>query len=149
AEILVRYSTAVRRGELVSLHGPVLAEPLIVRLYREVLRAGGHPTVYLVPEACTRILLQEGNPEQLSFVNPLEVHEVEAVDVAIHVLATENTRALTQVDPANQALRSKARRPAMEIFLRRAAEHNLRWMAAAFPCQASAQEAEMALDDYA
>src|SRR5947209_13266482 len=114
AEVLVRYSTGVRRGELVSLHGSILAEPLIIPLYREVLRAGGHPTVTMAPEACARILLREGSSEQLSFLNPLDLREVEAVDVAIHVLATENTRALTNMDPSRQALRSKARRPVMD-----------------------------------
>src|SRR5207302_1372168 len=48
-----------------------------------------------------------------------------------------------------QALRSKARRPLLERFLRRAAERSLRWVAAQLPCQASAQEADMSLDDYA
>jgi aminopeptidase len=148
AEVLVRYSTGVRRGELVSLHGPVLAEPLLVILYREVLRAGGHPVVYMGPEACSRIMLQTGSPEQLTFLNPLDLREVEAIDVAIHVLATENTRALTNIDASRQAVRSKARRPVMEIFLRRAAEHSLRWVATQLPCQAAAQEAEMALSDY-
>jgi aminopeptidase len=148
AEVLVHYSTGVRRGELVSLHGPVLAEALLVPLYREVVRAGGHPLVYMAPEDCARILLQEGSPEQLSFLNPLDLREVETVDVAIHVLATENTRVLTNIDPAKQALRNKTRRPAMEIFLRRAAEHSLRWVATQLPCQAAAQEAEMALGDY-
>ena len=36
----------------------------------------------------------------------------------------------------------------MEIFLRRAAEQSLRWVATQLPCQASAQEAEMSLADY-
>lgn len=148
AEVLVRYSTGVRRGELVSLRGPVLAEPLIIALYREVLRSGGHPVVYLTPEACARILLEEGGPEQLGFQNPLDLREVETVDVAIHVLATENTRALTNIDPNKQAQRSKARRPAMETFLRRAAEQSLRWVATQLPCQAAAQEAEMSLGEY-
>ena len=81
-------------------------------------------------------------------MNPLDLREVETVDVAIHVLATENTRALTNIDPAKQALRNKARRPAMEIFLRRSAEHSLRWVATQLPCQAAAQEAEMSLGEY-
>jgi aminopeptidase len=148
AEVLVRYSTGVRRGELVSLHGPMLAEPLIVALYRQVLRAGGHPVIYMAPEICAQIMLQEGSGEQLGFVNPLDLREVEAVDVAIHVMAPENTRALTNTNPSKQAVRSKARRPAMEIFLRRAAEQSLRWVATQLPCQASAQEAEMSLADY-
>jgi aminopeptidase len=36
----------------------------------------------------------------------------------------------------------------MEIFLRRAAEQSLRWVATQLPCQAAAQEAEMSLGDY-
>src|SRR5437660_11052319 len=93
AEVLVRYSTGVRRGELVSLHGPVLAEPLIVALYREVLHAGGHPVVYMGPEACARILLQDGSPEPLRFLNPLGLREGAPPDLAIPVLATESTLA--------------------------------------------------------
>src|SRR5262245_50578303 len=110
AEVLVHYSTGVRRGELVSLVGPLPAEPLIVALYREILRTGGHPVVLMAPEACTELLCRYGGPEQVAFSNPFELREAEAVDVAIHVLASENTRALTNTDPAKQALRSQGRR---------------------------------------
>jgi aminopeptidase len=148
AEVLIRYSTGVRRCEVVTLVGPPLAEPLIVALYREVLRAGGHPVILMVPEVCTELLLQHGSPEQIAYLNPFEMREAEAVDVAVHVLATGNTRALTNIDPAKQALRSQARRPVMELFLRRAADKSLRWVATQFPCQAAAQEAEMSFLEY-
>jgi aminopeptidase len=148
AEILVQYSTAVRPGELISLTGPVPAEPLLVALYRAVLQAGAHPTVLMTPEACTELLLRHGSSDQLSRLNPFELREAEAADVAIHLLASENTRALTSTDAARQALRSKARRPVMELFLRRAAEKSLRWVATQFPCQAAAQEADMSLAEY-
>jgi aminopeptidase len=149
AAVLVRYSTDVRRGELVSLVGAPVAEPLIVALYREVLNAGAHPIVVMVPEACTELLLRHGSAEQVSFLSPLDLREVEAVDVSIHVLATQNTRALSGVDPGKQAQRSKARRTLLEAFMRRAAERSLRWVATQLPCQASAQEADMSLADYA
>jgi aminopeptidase len=148
ARVLVCYSTAVRPGQIVSLVGPPPAQALIVALYREVLQAGGHPLVVMTPEACTETLLRYGGPEQLGFINPLEAREVEVVDVAIHVLAPENTRALTQIDPSQQAVRNRARRPLMDQFLRRAAEKSLRWVVTQFPCQASAQDADMALGDY-
>jgi aminopeptidase len=148
ADVLVRYSTAVRPGDLVSLTGPPLAEPLIVALYRAVLRAGGHPVVVMAPEACAEVLYREGNPEQLAYVSPLETREVEAVDVAIHVAAPLNTRALTGIDPRKQALRNQARLPLMDRFLRRAAERSLRWVATQFPCQAVAQDADLSLADY-
>src|SRR5438270_4140921 len=149
AEVLVQYSTGVKRGELVSLVGPPLTEPLILALYREVLKAGGHPVVVMEPEACAEILYREANQKQLAFVSPLELREVEAVNVTIHCFGCQNTRALSRIDPARQAARSRARRPLMDAFLQRAAEKSLRWVATQFPCQAAAQEAETSLDDYA
>jgi aminopeptidase len=148
AEVLVRYSTEVRPGDLVSLIGPPLAEPLIVALYREVLRAGGHPVVLMSPEACAELLYRHGSAEQLAFLNPLERREVEAVDVAIHVAATANTRALSNIDPEKQAVRNRARQPLLDLFLRRAADRSLRWVVAQLPCQAAAQDADMSLADY-
>src|SRR5262245_28843336 len=103
ASVLVQYSTAVRRGEIVSIVGPLPGEPLVVALYREIILAGAHPVILMAPEECTEILYEHAGPEQLGFLNPLELREVEVADVAIHVLATENTRALTQVDPGKQA----------------------------------------------
>jgi aminopeptidase len=148
AQVLVRYSVGVRPGNLVSLAGPPLAEPLLVALYREVLRAGGHPFVLMTPEACAEILYKEGSPEQLSYVSPLDRREVEVVDATIHCGAESNTKALSNVDPGKQALRSTARRPLMDLFLRRAAEKSLRWVYTQYPCHASAQDAEMSLAEY-
>src|SRR5207237_4459741 len=149
AEVLVGYSIGVKRGELVSLVGPPVTEPLILALYREVLKAGGHPIVLMEPEACAETLYHYGNQKQLAYVSPLELCELEAVDVTIHCLASENPRALSRIEPARQAARSKARRPLMDTFLRRAAEKSLRWVATQFPCHAAAQDAETSLDDYA
>jgi aminopeptidase len=126
----------------------MLAKPLVISLYREVLRAEGHPFVLMAPEECNEILYTDGSEEQLSFANPIEMREIESADVSIHILASENTRAFTHIDPARQALRSKARQPLMDLFLKRAAENTLRWNATQFPCQASAQEAEMSLTAY-
>jgi aminopeptidase len=148
AEVLVRYSVGVRTGDLVSLVGPPIAEPLIVALYRQAIQAGGHPLVVMTPEECTEILLRQGSDEQVASLNPLEVREVEMVNAAIHVLATENARALTEIDPARQTLRSQARRPLMDLFLARSARKELRWVATQFPCPAAAQEADMSLTGY-
>src|SRR5207245_5081201 len=94
------------------------------------------------------LLLRRGSPDQLAYLNPLEKAEVESIDVAIHVLASENTKALSGVDPVKQAARSKARRPLMDHFLERAASKSLRWTVTQFPCQAAAQDADTSLADY-
>lgn len=149
AKVLVHYSTGVQPGQLVSLVGPPLAEPLLLALYRHVLRAGGHPIVRMIPEESAEILLREANEQQLAFVSPIEEREVERVDAVIHVLAPLNTRALTGIAPARQALRNKGRGPVMERFLERAARKELRWSVTQLPCHASAHDADMSLSDYA
>jgi aminopeptidase len=148
ASVLVGYSVGVRPGDVVSLVGPPLAEPLVVALFRRVLEAGGHPVVLMTPEPASELLCKLGNDDQLAFVNPLEMHDVAHADATIRIAASQNTRALTGVDPARQALRGKARKPIMDVFLRRAAEGLLRWSLTQFPCQASAQDADMSLADY-
>jgi aminopeptidase len=148
ANLLVRYSTEVKPGDLVSLSGPPLAEPLVVALYRSVLREGGHPVVVMSPEECLEELYRQGTSEQLAFVSPLEQEEVESANVAIHVLATRNTQALATIDPARAAARSKGRRDLMSRFLDRSARGELRWVVTQFPCAAAAQDAEMSLGEY-
>ena len=43
AEVIVGYSTAVRKGDLVLIQAPARAAPLVQEIYRCALAAGGHP----------------------------------------------------------------------------------------------------------
>jgi aminopeptidase len=133
AQLVVRCSAAVRPGEVVSLLGSPQAEPLVSALFREVLRAGGHPLILMRPEACQDWLCREGTAEQLGFIDPLEEREVEVADVAIHLVPVPG--AVRDIVPARQALHDQARRPLLDVFLRRSSEHNLRWTALAYPRQ--------------
>lgn len=148
AQVLVQYSTAVRPGDLVWLAGSTITEPLIVAIYREVLRAGGHPHVELVPEACSQWKLSEGTEEQLSFVDPIGQFAIEEIDVSISCWGSENTKALSRQEPARQALVSQSRRQYLAAFMKRFAAGQLRWVGTQFPCQAAAQDAEMSLAEY-
>ncbi len=40
AQVLVRYSAAVKPGDLVSIKGTTLAEPLVMALLQQTLKAG-------------------------------------------------------------------------------------------------------------
>jgi aminopeptidase len=148
ARLLVRYSTGVKPGDVVSLVAPPLAEPLVVALFREVLCAGGHPLVVMSPEACNETFYRHARAEQLAFVNPLEAREIEVVDVRIHALAPTNTRGTTGLDADQRTIHQQARRQLLELFLRRTARHSLRWAVTQFPCAAAARDAAMSLNAY-
>ena len=148
AAVLVHYSVAVKKDQLVRISGPPVSQPLIAELYREVLAAGGHPLVRVVPDELNEIFLKNASEEQLRYVNPLTVSEYEKIDCSIGIWAEENTRALTQCDPKRIGITQAARRPLMDIFMKRAAQGALRWTGTQFPCQACAQDAEMSLAEY-
>lgn len=148
ADVLVNYSTKVKQGDLVRIAGDRVAESLIVEVYQQVLRAGGNPIVRMTAAECDELMLKLGSDAQLRFEDPLLKNEYESIDVAIGMWASPNTKQLSNTDPAKQALRSEARGPALQRFLQRAADGELRWVGTQFPCQASAQDAEMSLREY-
>jgi aminopeptidase len=148
ADVLVNYSVGVKPGDLVRVAGPVVGRPLIVALYRAVLAAGGHPHVQMVPDECTEIKLDSANPQQLRYEDPLDLYLVERIDASISLWAQDNTKALSNTDPARQAMLSQARKRMMARFMERAAAKELRWAGTQFPCHAAAQDAQMSLSAY-
>jgi len=148
AKVLVSYSVGVKPGQLVRISGSSVAEPLIVELYREVIAAGGHPAVYMTPDESTEILLKDGNEEQLKYISPMAWTMVEKIDCSIGIWGSDNTKALSNCDPARQAVASAAMKPFKDRFFERAAKGELKWVGTQFPCLANAQDGEMSLAEY-
>ena len=148
ADVLVNYSTAVKKDQVVRISGPPIAQPLIVELYRKVLAAGGHPAVRMVPEELNEIFLKNATDEQLKWCNPISQYEYERIDCSICIWAEENTKALSNCDPKKIGATQAARKPLMDIFMKRAAEGSLKWVGTQYPSQAPAQDAEMSLAEY-
>jgi aminopeptidase len=148
ADVLVGYSTALKRNDIVLIQGAPVAEPLVLSLYRAALKAGAHPHVRMAPPEVSELMLKHGSDEQLDFVSPLSLHDIGKIDAQIGIWADVNTRALTNADPARQARLSAARKPILSKFFERAAAGQLRWTGTGYPTQASAQDAEMSLSEY-
>lgn len=148
ASVLVNYSCGVKPGQLVRLSGAPCSQPLIVELFREVLIAGGHPAARMVPDELDEIFLKTANDEQLRYLNPVGLYEYQTIDVSIGIWAEENTKALTGCDPAKIGITQAARKPLMDLFMKRAADKNLNWVGTQYPTMAAAQDAEMSLAEY-
>jgi aminopeptidase len=153
AQVLVNYSVAVKNDDLVCITGTTLAEPAITAVYRAVLAAGGHPWVRLTSDACREIHLKHGRDKQLRHVSPFEKYVMGRCNAFIAFWGDQNTRFLSNVDPAKQALVSMARKPILNMFLKRAAKpardpDHVRWVGTQMPTHAAAQDAEMSLSEY-
>ncbi len=154
AKVLVHYSTEIKPDDLVVITGAACSEPAIAAVCREVLRAGGHPWVRIKSELSQEVLLKHGSDAQLGHTSPFEKFMMSKCNAYISFWGEENTRALTNVNPAKQALASKARKPILNNFLKRAAKKptdpdHVRWVGAQMPTNAHAQDAEMSLGEYA
>jgi aminopeptidase len=148
ADVLVGYSTGVRKGDLVNIHAEPVAMPLIEAVYRAVLRAGGHPFWTPKCEVLHEAFLSEASDAQLDYVSPLDLERVGRIDVHIGLWSEVNTRYLSRIDPARIAREQAARRPVRKIFMQRESTHELRWCGSQYPTLASAQDAEMSLRQY-
>jgi aminopeptidase len=148
AKILVNYSTEVKSGDKVAIRGDIAAAPLLNEVLRQTLRAGGLPMLIVESEEFQETFYTEANRTQLEYVPPYEKLQNEDMDVIIFVRASDNTRALTGVDPEKQAAHQSALRPFREARMDRSAAGTLRWVLTQFPCQAYAQEADMSLEEF-
>lgn len=154
AKVLVNYSVGVKKDDLVVITGSTVAEPGIAAVFRAVLAAGGHPWVRITSDRCKELHLKYGSEAQLRHTPPLEKHMMGKCNAFIAFWGEENTRSLSNVKPANQALLSQGRRPMLNMFLKRAAKpktdpDHVRWVGTMFPVNAAAQDAEMSLSEYA
>ncbi|MFI5401615.1 MAG: aminopeptidase [Planctomycetota bacterium] len=153
ARVLVRYSTAVRPGDVVVIRGTTVGAPLAAELYREVLEAGGLPWVRLVPDTLSEIYFRHANEKQRKTLNPIDQAVIGEANVTIGIWAGTNTKSLSRVDPAKQAMVSKTVKPLLEEQMKRGAlpakdPRKLRWVGTLLPNDAAAQDAEMGLLDY-
>jgi aminopeptidase len=148
AGILVDYSTEVREGDKVSIRGSYVAEPLILALYRRCLERGAHPTIRAdIPQA-EPLLYRSAQEHQLEYIWDTEKWMIDNLDVSFSIISESNTRQLSKIDPARQAIRAKARKPLLEKYMQRAARGELRWNVTLYPTEAHAMDAEMSLSEY-
>jgi aminopeptidase len=148
AEVVSGYSLGLGEGDLVLIQGPALAEPLLVELTRAAIDLGAVPKLRVTIEGADQAFLSRASDEQLGWLPPYSLDEINAIDATISVHADWNTRELAGIEPARMALRQGAVRPVTERFLERSAEGSLRWCVTAFPCEAFAQDSDMSLAAY-
>jgi aminopeptidase len=148
AKILVGYSTRVKEGEVVAIDGDNAAEPLLLAVYEEVLKAGGNPVLNVSLDGQAVSYFKYASDSHLDWVSPVSEWMVENVDVRIAVGASTNTRELSGVPPERQMRRQAATGDLMARAMDRSAAGEFRWCYTLFPTSAYASEAEMSLADY-
>jgi aminopeptidase len=148
AHVLVNYSTEIQPGEWVGILGDATALPALREVYTAVIKAGGNPTVMISDEFMMRTLLRHGTDAQLEWLDPSLTLYYERADAYIRVSGNSNTRAMTAISATRMQKLNAARRSWLDTRLRRAAEGSMKWVGTQYPTEASAQEANMSLEEY-
>jgi aminopeptidase len=148
AKILVGYSTKVGEGDTVVIDGENAAEPLLLAIYEETLKAGGNPMLNVSIDGQSASYFKYAGDAQIDWVSPLQKWMAEEADVRISVGASTNTRELSGVPPERQTRRQAATGELMKTVMKRSAEGSFRWCYTLYPTGAYASEAEMSLADY-
>jgi len=148
AEVLVNYSTEMKKGDKVYISGSDITMPLLKELFRSSLKVGAYSQVHVECDGISEIMLKEGSDEQITYESPISRYIVENYDVLIHVHGGYNLKALSNIDPVKKQLAAQGRKEIVRIYMERAAKKELRWCTCQFPTHSSAQEAGMSLDEY-
>jgi aminopeptidase len=142
ARLLVHYSIEARSGQSIGVSAESPAEPLVLALYDQLLRAGAFPVVQMMPEGASVLFYRSGRPHHFSTLAPFQRALARCVDATIDVYSQANTRALSGVDPLRQVTLARTRRPVLNVLRRKP------WVLTLFPTQAYAQDAEMSLTEF-
>lgn len=148
ANLLVNYSTEVKPGDWVGILGDPNSLPILRDIFEAVVDAGGNPTLIMNDAYMQRYFLRNATQEQLEWIDPTLQQYTENADVYIRVSASENTRAMTSISGKRMQNYRAAQSDILTTRLERAARGEFRWVGTMFPSQASAQEANMSLEEY-
>ena len=148
AQVLVRYSLGVKKGDRLAITTGPVAAPLIREVVREALRAGAHPETFVGLPGVQEIVFKEASDEQLTYIPASFRMIIEEYETMLQIMSDENTKNLSGIDPARMALAQQSQRDLLHTYLERSAAKSLRWSIAMFPTNAYAQDAEMSLSDF-
>jgi len=148
AEVLLKYSLNLKKGEKIVIVGDVVTLPLIKESYRLAVELGALPQVMINSEELKEILLKGGSEEQIKYVPESVKKAFKTVDVLLSFFGGTNTRMLSNVDPEKLKLSAQGSSEITRIFFERVAKKELRWCGTMFPNQANAQEASMSVSEY-
>ena len=109
AQILVRYSTRVGKGDVCVIQSTTAAEVLVQAVYEEVLRAGGLPIMQITTEGAQAAFFDLAGDEQLDWIPPTSEWVAENADVA-HRDHGRRQRARAVAAPTRRSRRACRRR---------------------------------------
>lgn len=148
ANLLVNYSTNVKKGDKCLVMTSLSAVPLMTEVIRAIYRAGGNVEVLLNDEELLRIKLEESDNEQLEITDELRYKAFSEFDCIFIVEGKVNSHTLTHISADKYAIYKSSMVALIKQYMSRSASGDLRWVCVNHPTNSAAQEAGMSLEAY-
>jgi len=145
AEVLVDYSTRVKKGDVVLISaGGFEALPLVKEIYRLCLARGAKYVEYDFSVAeIGRHFYNSASREQLAHFPGHKLDFMKQVTVYIAIGAAENSMVMAQARQEAMISHAKVTRPIIDQRVK-----HTRWVITRYPTHGGAQEARMSLEEY-
>ena len=141
AEILVNYSTKVKKGDYVQIVADTVSEPLVKAIYELIIEKEAFPVVKLGFSWMNYSYYNTASDFLLNHFPEIAFEEMKKTDVYIVIRGGKNAKELTGTDPKKIALRQKIMDPINKERLKK------RWVLFEYPSHSLAQEAEMSTEE--
>lgn len=142
AEILINYSTKVKKSDYVQILADTEAEPLVKAIYELCLKKEAIPVVKLAFTWQTYSYYKHASDFLLNHFPEIALEEMKKTDVYIAIRGGKNAKELTNIPPKKIAARQKILDPIQKERLKK------RWVLFEFPSPSLAQEAEMSTEEF-
>lgn len=147
ADVLIEYSTQVKRGDLVCISGESIAYPFLIEVSKKAIQKGANVRYFVKLPEVEEYLLKDGTPEQIEKPDFL-FGECAKSDVWISAWGSKNVQSLKNVSSEALKTRRIGNTQNRLIYNKRSATGELRWCGTQFPANGDAQYAGMSLTEY-
>ena len=143
ADVLVNYSTKLKKGERVLIDAIDIPDEFTVELVRAVREAGATPLVEVRHGRVNRELLRGTNEEHAKLARDVEMFRMKKVQAYIALRGSANTSETSDVPSDNMSLYSRVLRPVQNYRV-----NKTRWVVLRWPTPSMAQAANMSTEAF-
>jgi aminopeptidase len=146
ANLLVKYSTALKKGERVLVEATDAPDEFSVELMRAIRRAGAIPLIEVRHTRITREVMRETDHSHATLVRDVELFRMKKVQAYMAIRGSANASEAADVESKRMALYARILRPVLNHRI-----NKTRWVVLRWPTPSMAQAASMsteAFEDY-
>ncbi len=143
ADVLVRFSTKLKKGEKALLDAHDIPEAMVIALIRRVRAAGAIPFVQTHRARVTRELLREGAEDQFGVMSKVELQRMKMMDAYIALRGADNVYETSDVPSEKMRLAMRKMKPVLDWRVKKT-----KWVVLRWPTPSMAQQAKRSTEAF-